>query len=124
MASGNCLPVGCFFKDYNVFMTGPAGLDLTDVVATERIVNRRQVDLRPVCPWGPPEDKSAVLEKGPNGLFGVGDTLQIPGMSLSEACAHHEDQIVKVGACTVQTNLLKFEADNFGFRNITRSDER
>jgi len=121
--SGYCTPIGCYFEEYNVIIRGPQDMDLTGVVMSEQVTNRRQVDSRPVCPWGVADDiYSFALARAESGVFGVVDELGIPGMSIGESCAHKEDQIIKVGACVMQP-VLTFEADVSGARRISRSDE-
>lgn len=123
--SGYCMPIGCYSEEYNVIVRGPQGMDLTGVIMSEQVTNRRQVDSRPVCPWGAADDiYSFALARAESGVFGVVDELGIPGMSIGESCAHKEDQIVKVGACVMQpVTVLTFEADLSGARRISRSDE-
>lgn len=124
-SSGYCTPVGCYSEEYNVIIRGPQGMDLTGVVMSEQVTNRRQVDSRPVCPWGEADDVySFALARAESGVFGVVDELGIPGMSIGESCAHKEDQIIKVGACVMQpVTVFTFEADVSGARRISRSDE-
>ncbi|MBI4803248.1 MAG: hypothetical protein HY796_12070 [Elusimicrobia bacterium] len=44
-------------------------------------------------------------------------------ITVSTPCAHQFDQVVMVGSCMIQTNILTFEADPSGAIRIFRSDE-
>lgn len=122
---GTCKPKGCYYKEYTVYLADSQNLNLTGVIMGEDVKNRRPVDRRPVCPLGPANIQSVPLEKEPNGLFAITDTLGIPGeVIITTPCAHQEDQFVMVGSCMIQKNILTFEADPSGARRISRSDER
>lgn len=122
--SGYCLPVGCYFHDYDVLLNAPAGLNLDGVLATEELSSKQTVGGLPNCPFGAPQGQAVPLAKSQStGLWGVNDYLRIPGGSISEDCADRYSQTVRVGSCTVQVNTLTFYANISGTRNITRSDE-
>jgi hypothetical protein len=115
----------CLQENFNLFYNGPTGPITNSVTASEQIQNRRQFDSRPECSsFTAPDSLTGPLSLGSNGLWGNGDTLEVPGGPLvpTGGCADEYDQVVTVGACPIQTNTLVLAVDASGNRSISRSD--